>query len=262
MTVPHSGKGWRLAPALIAMEAEADRIAPRRDKASDGSIGDTSHQARKSDHNPSGGVVDALDLTHSPDRGFDAHARARQVALNVRNGIEPRIDYIISNRQIFSKKADGWKWRPYSGINGHTHHAHFSIKNSGRNGTAPFFSGVPAFPTGPVPPPYTPPAPPTPPIAPEPEEAPMAAEILVVDMDHPRKGQVWEFFGDRTRRMVPQAGNRANLMVMAAQAWGRRPIRIQNVQQRSMMDVLFERYRDATPAGDYDADKIPANRRG
>jgi hypothetical protein len=120
---------------------------------------------------------------------------------------------------------------------------------------------IPSDPTS-TPPPYTPPAPPTPPIAPEPEEAPMAAEILVVDMDHPRKGQVWEFFGDRTRRMVPQAGNRANLMVMAALAWGRRPIRIQNVQQRSMMDVLFERYRDATPAGDYDADKIPANRRG
>ena len=169
MTVPHSGKGWRLAPALIAMEAEADRIAPRRDRASDGSIGDASHQARQSDHNPDGGVVDALDLTHSPDRGFDAHARARQVALNVRNGIEPRIDYIISNRQIFSKKADGWKWRPYSGINGHTHHAHFSIKNSGRNGTAPFFSGVPAFPTGPVPPPYTPP--PT---------GPSAADLLTI----------------------------------------------------------------------------------
>lgn len=103
---------------------------------------------------------------------------------------------------------------------------------------------------------------PAPPPPPEPEEAPMAAEILIVEMDHPRKGQVWEFFGDRTRRMVPKAGNRANLIVMAAQAWGRRPIRITNVQQRSMMDVLFERYKDVTPKGDYDADKIPGDRRG
>ena len=90
----------------------------------------------------------------------------------------------------------------------------------------------------------------------------MAAEILVVDLEHPRKGQVWEFFGDRTRRMVPKAGNRANLIVMAAQAWGRKPLRIANVQQRSMMDVLFERYKDITPPGDYEADKIPPNRRG
>lgn len=111
------------------------------------------------------------------------------------------------------------------------------------------------------PPPYTPPKLVTPP-APEPEEAPMAAEILVVDLEHPRKGQVWEFFGDRTRRMVPKAGNRANLIVMAAQAWGRKPLRIANVQQRSMMDVLFERYKDITPPGDYEADKIPPNRRG
>lgn len=260
MTVPRSGRGWRLAPALIAMEAEADRIAPRRRRTSDGSIGDQAHASRKSDHNPSGGFVHALDLSHDPAGGFDAHARAREVARNVTNGVERRIKYIISNRQIFSRKSDGWKWRSYTGANGHTQHAHFSIEASGRNDTSPFFASVPFFPTGPIPPPYRPPAPTPPPV--QPEEAPMAAEILVVDLDHPRKGQVWEFFGDRTRRMVPRAGNRANLMVMAAQAWGRKPLRIANVQQRSMMDVLFERYKDVTPPGDYDADRIPANRRG
>lgn len=123
----------------------------------------------------------------------------------------------------------------------------------------------PATVPGGSPPRYRPPiqpAPTAPPAPPEPEEAPMAAEILIVEMDHPRKGQVWEFFGDRTRRMVPRAGNRSGMVIMAAQAWGRRPLRITNVEQRSMMDVLFERYKDVTPRGDYEADKIPANRRG
>ncbi len=161
MTVPHSGKGWRLAPALIAMEAEADRIAPRRGRESDGSIGDTSHQARKSDHNPSGGYVRALDLTHSPDRGWDSHARARQVAQNVRNGIEKRVEYIISNWQIFSKKNGVWAWRKYTGPNGHTHHAHYSIAAGHENDTSSWFAGVPAFPTAPLPPPYSPPTGPT-----------------------------------------------------------------------------------------------------
>ena len=144
------------------MEAEADRIAPSRGRESDGSIGDQAHQARKSDHNPSGGFVRALDLTHSPERGWDSHARARQVAQNVRNGVERRVKYIISNRQIFSKKADGWKWRPYTGANGHTHHAHYSIADGHENDTGPWFLGVPAFPTTPIPPPYVPPPAPSP----------------------------------------------------------------------------------------------------
>jgi len=161
MTVPHKGKGWRLAKSLIAMEAEADRIAPNRNRASDGSIGDQSHQARQSDHNPDGDrTVDALDLTHSPERGWDTHARARQVANNVKNGIERRVKYIISNRQIFSKKNGVWAWRSYTGQNGHTQHAHFSVEDAYQDDTSAWFSGVPAFPTAPVPPPYNPSPPP------------------------------------------------------------------------------------------------------
>lgn len=136
MTV-HAGRGWRLAPSLIAMEAEADRLAPRRSTASDGSIGDQSHAARKSDHNPEGGWVTALDLTHDPRGGWDAHARARELA----NRRDPRIDYLISNRQIWTL-ARGW--RPYTGANPHTHHAHTSIFNTAtaRGITDPFWPGT------------------------------------------------------------------------------------------------------------------------
>lgn len=139
MTVPHSGPGWRLAQSLIAMEAEADRIAPRRSRASDGSIGDQSHRARSSDHNPEYGWVTALDLTHDPRNGWDAHGRARQLAARR----DPRIDYIISNREIWDLQRG---WRRYTGPNGHTQHAHFSIFNTAtaRGITDPFWPGMPA----------------------------------------------------------------------------------------------------------------------
>ena len=145
MTVAHSGREWKLAPSLIAMEAEADRIAPRRSRASDGSIGDQSHRARASDHNPENGWVTALDLTHDPRNGWDAHARARQLAARR----DPRIDYIISNWEIWDLSRG---WRQYTGSNGHTAHAHFSIFNTAtaRGLTDPFWpaAGTPPPPPG------------------------------------------------------------------------------------------------------------------
>lgn len=154
MTVPHSGRGrggpWKLAPCLIAMEAEADRIAPNRRRTSDGSIGDQAHAARKSDHNPDeeGATdwVDALDISHDPANGMDIHARARTIA----DRQDQRIDYIISNNRIWSQAKP--YWRAYTGSNPHTLHAHFSIRDSGRFDTSPWFSGVPMFPTAPTPP--------------------------------------------------------------------------------------------------------------
>lgn len=161
----HSGTGpmgpWVLAPSLVAMEAEADRMAPNRSRRSDGSIGDAAHAARKSDHNPdeAGRIdyVDALDLTHDPVAGFDAHGQARSVARNISNGVETRLDYIISNRQIFSQRLGVWAWRPYTGSNGHTQHAHFSVRDSGRFDTSPWFASLLPFPPAThTPPPYRP----------------------------------------------------------------------------------------------------------
>lgn len=125
------GRWGRLAPSLLTMVNEADRLAPGRSTRSDGSVGDTSHRARASFHNPSGGYVDALDLTHDPAGGFDAHARARQL---VARG-DARLDHVISNREIWS--ANRPAWRPYTGANPHVQHAHFAVKRNalGRNGT-------------------------------------------------------------------------------------------------------------------------------
>lgn len=158
MTVAHAGRWsggtWKLAPCLVALEAEADRIAPTRRKGSDGSIGDRAHAVRRSDHNPDEeGVtdfVDALDITHDPERGMDIHARLRVVAQNVKNGIEARVSYLISNRQIFSQKNGVWAWRRYDGENPHTQHGHISVNDEHRGDTSSWFDSSPPLPTPPL----------------------------------------------------------------------------------------------------------------
>lgn len=136
--VATSGSGWKLSPCLVAMVQEADRIAPERSRIADGSIGDQSHQARTSDHNPSDGWVCAVDLTHDPRGGFDAHARARMAVARR----DQRIKYVISNYEVarsYDKPGiPAWTWAPYTGSNKHVMHAHFSVHNTAtaRNDTA------------------------------------------------------------------------------------------------------------------------------
>lgn len=114
---------WRVARSLDKLLAQINAYAPNRSKISDGSIGDTAHSSRVSDHNPDPrGVVHARDFTHSPSRGFDAHAFVRRLA----KAGDRRIKYLISNRQISNPSIGNSRWRPYSGINAHTQHAHVS----------------------------------------------------------------------------------------------------------------------------------------
>lgn len=104
---------WFLAPSLRALFAEVNQVAPGRNKRSDGSVGDTSHQARLSDHNPdntAGGVVRAIDLTHDPGGGCDCN----QLVTRVREGRDPRVAYVIWNRRIMSGQGGPgpWIWPP------------------------------------------------------------------------------------------------------------------------------------------------------
>lgn len=138
MSVAKVGRGWSLVPSLVALEAEADRLAPGRRRVSDGSIGDAAHADRVSDHNPSGGWVHAIDLTDDPKGGFDAHAHARRVVARK----DRRIKYVISNRRIYGPGSRfGWAGGPYSGANPHTAHAHFSVlpTSVGRFDVSPWF---------------------------------------------------------------------------------------------------------------------------
>lgn len=118
---------WRLAKSLTKLRDQANELAPRRSKSADGTIGDAAHAKRTSDHNPwvrdgKQGVVTAIDLTHDPKGGFDAHA----VAEHLRGQKDARIKYIISNRRIASTTGN-WAWRKYGGSNPHVSHMHVSV---------------------------------------------------------------------------------------------------------------------------------------
>ena len=108
---------WRVAKSLLTLRTQVDAMAPSRSKAADGTIGETAHSARKSDHNPNANnVVTAMDITHDPAHGVDAGALAEMLRLSK----DPRIKYVISNRRIFSSQQTPWQWREYTGANAHT----------------------------------------------------------------------------------------------------------------------------------------------
>lgn len=123
---------WRLAESLKVLREQVNEEFATRSKASDGTVGDPSHQTRSSDHNPwiqdgSSSVVSALDLTHDPKSGFDSYRFAESLMKNR----DPRIKYIISNHKIVSgnQGPQQWVWRGYTGKNPHNHHVHISVKS-------------------------------------------------------------------------------------------------------------------------------------
>jgi hypothetical protein len=113
---------WRLAKSLETLRSQVNAAYPKRSKVSDGTIGDAAHQATPSDHNPNpNGVVTALDLTHDPANGFDAH----KLAEHLRKYRHPNLRYVISNGRVAGYWTD-WQWWPSTG---HTQHVHVSVGN-------------------------------------------------------------------------------------------------------------------------------------
>lgn len=126
---------WYVAPSLQQLLREVNARWPGRDRTSDGSVGDTSHQARRSDHNPdpdSGGVVRARDFDRD---GIDPMLLVRVACT------DPRTNYVIFNRVIYTR-ANGFRPAPYGGTNPHTGHVHVSIRHGSawENSTAPWFT--------------------------------------------------------------------------------------------------------------------------
>lgn len=115
---------YRRARSLDTLVNQVNAMAPNRRKASDGWIGDQAHRNRKSDHNPnSRGVVQAQDITHDPANGADM----RDLTERIKN--DERVKYIIFDRRIWNPSV-ARRWRPYSGSNPHTVHAHISVSNN------------------------------------------------------------------------------------------------------------------------------------
>ena len=118
---------WRVAKSLDVLLTQLNQHAPQRNRMSDGSIGDTAHASRSSDHNPwyGPGIVTARDYTHDPAGGLDGQWLADTLV----TAKDRRLKYVIWNRRIVSGTGgpSPWVWRPYSGINAHAHHVHVSV---------------------------------------------------------------------------------------------------------------------------------------
>lgn len=143
---------WFVVPNLQELLVQMNARFPLRDKASDGSIGDTSHAAGSSSHNP--------DQTGNPEyrdgdskdevraRDFDADLRdpagvtmervVQHIVEMARAGRLPYLRYVIFNKRIW-QKSNGWKTQVYNGSNDHSKHAHF---NSDYNQAADSATGV------------------------------------------------------------------------------------------------------------------------
>lgn len=128
---------YHLCDAGVRLRNQINRRFPNRDKKSDGWIGDASHQATDSDHNPDwskGGVVRAIDVDADLQPKVGNHRKAHELANELRalakSGKDKRISYVIFDKQICSPRDD-WKWRPYDGSNTHEHHIHVSFTEAG-----------------------------------------------------------------------------------------------------------------------------------
>lgn len=116
------GKGWKLAPALVDLIAEVDETWPGRPTGSDGSIGDTAHSNRQSEHNPNDhGLVTAVDITK---KSAAMMTRIRQAAV-----ADDRVWYVIHDGSIWSR-THGFKKAPYQGSNPHRQHMHISLRQT------------------------------------------------------------------------------------------------------------------------------------
>lgn len=129
---------WRMCKSLDLLLSQINVLAPGRNKASDGGIGDAAHWKRgsASDHNPwvtegpNKGVVTARDFTHDPAHGCNCRILVGSLVA----AKDSRIKYIIWDSKIYSSTAVGvakaWTGRPYTGANKHNKHAHISVKSS------------------------------------------------------------------------------------------------------------------------------------
>jgi hypothetical protein len=122
----------KLSKAAEQLRSEINTKYPNRDKRSDGWIGDTAHNARKSDHNPDKqGWVRAIDIDSDLIKGSSKESwlLAEQIKTIALKG-DKRISYVIHQHRIASSK-EKWAWRVYKGPNPHVSHIHISFTKSG-----------------------------------------------------------------------------------------------------------------------------------
>ena len=114
--------------AAVAVLRQANALAPKRSKASDGLLPSAAHvkQNPNSDHNSGF----AVDLTHDPKNRMDC----RIVYSELKK--DKRVKYLIFNGRIWSATKGE---NTYLGSNKHEKHLHISIKEEYGNDTSDWF---------------------------------------------------------------------------------------------------------------------------
>ena len=128
---------WKLAAAAATLRDQVNKAYPKRDRSSDGTIGDQAHKRRISDHNPDkSGYVMALDLDED---GWPAHTFADQLIEYVRKSGDKRIRNVVYEGRVASGTyaEQLWVWRSAPGL-GHAHHIHISFDQAAKLDGAPF----------------------------------------------------------------------------------------------------------------------------
>ena len=126
----------KLCKGGVTLRSQVDKRFPKRDRRSDGWIGDAAHSTRASDHNPDAkGIVRALDIDENMGKpgkwrnGRTARLLADQLVKYAASNApgSQRVKYVVYEDRLASGTHVGswWKWRG-SGY-GHTQHIHISF---------------------------------------------------------------------------------------------------------------------------------------
>lgn len=121
-----------LAQSLAGFRASINEAFPTRDKSSDGWIGDASHAARASEHNPCWTCTgDQYGIVRAIDVDIDDNNANRDLRKEILNSAiwHPAVWYVISNGIIYSRTHD-FQALKYTGDNGHFKHVHISINKT------------------------------------------------------------------------------------------------------------------------------------
>ena len=128
----------RLCKGGVTLRDQVNRKWRKRDKRSDGWIGDRAHASRESDHNPNkGGVVHAIDIDENMGKGRNRNGRTAKRLVNqlldyAASGLAgaSRLKYVVYENRIASGtyRKTFWSWR--HGNWGHEAHIHVSFTSA------------------------------------------------------------------------------------------------------------------------------------
>ena len=138
----------KLVAAGVTLRDQINTRFPKRDKASDGWIGDAAHASRTSDHNadPKTGYVHAIDVDKDFGAKGDPELFAAQLLDYCRTGADHgRIKNVVFRNRVASgtypnkpgKPPTYWVWRDDTSL-GHESHIHISFTSKADTDGKPF----------------------------------------------------------------------------------------------------------------------------